>query len=110
MRPASSSSTASVLFPAKRLSLAPILRKMASKIGSSAELAGTNDPIWAMRAMMATCKVKLVLRAVKHRKRNKRPAGIAAISFAEVVLMHIFYVFTNTIEKKQLSILRIYQS
>ena len=58
MRPASSSSTASVLFPAKRLSLAPILRKMASKIGSSAELAGTNDPIWAMRAMMATCKVK----------------------------------------------------
>lgn len=47
-----------VLTPFNWLSPAPTRHKMESKIGNSASWQGTNEPIWASKAINPVCRMK----------------------------------------------------
>ena len=64
MLASSSISTMKVDWPDEMSSCAPIRVKMRSTRPIRAELAGTNEPIWAMSTMSAVCRNQLLLPAM----------------------------------------------
>ena len=60
----SSISTMKVLWPVAISSCAPIRVKIRSTIPICAESAGTNEPIWAISVISATCRSQLLLPAM----------------------------------------------